>query len=100
MNNEDNKNTSLKIFFIKLISITLAVVIIINIIYNLLFAEKLEKAFFLLSLNEKSNIEMVKNKIRDELQRGLEKEKILNQKDKELIINIYLKIKNELNSKE
>ena len=100
MNNEDNKNTSLKIFFIKLISITLAVVIIINIIYNLLFAEKLEKAFFLLSLNEKSNIEMVKNKIRDELQRGLEKEKILNQKDKELIINLYLKIKNELNSKE
>ena len=100
MNNEDNKNTSLKIFFIKLISITLAVVIIINIIYNLLFAEKLEKAFFLLSLNEKSNIEIVKNKIRNELQSGLEKEKILNQKDKELIMNLYLKIKDELNSKE
>ena len=43
---------------------------------------------------------MVKNKIRDELQRGLEKEKKLNEKDKELIINLYLKIKNELNSKE
>ena len=44
--NKDNKfrpQTSLKIFFIKLISISIVIVIVINLIFNLIFAERLEK---------------------------------------------------------
>ena len=41
MAQDTNKNT-LKIFFIKLIAITFSIIVIINITYNLIFAEKLE----------------------------------------------------------
>ena len=41
MNENINKN-KLKIFFIKLIAITFAIIIVINITYNLIFADKLE----------------------------------------------------------
>ena len=37
------EKNNLKIFFIKLISITFSVIIIINIIYNLFLAERIEK---------------------------------------------------------
>ena len=40
--NEDNDKASLKKFFIKLIAITFSIIIIINITYNLIFAEKFE----------------------------------------------------------
>ena len=38
MNNEDNK-ANLKSFFIKLVAITISIIIIINMTYNLIFAE-------------------------------------------------------------
>ncbi len=44
--NNNNKNDSrkgLKIFFIKLTSISIAILILINLIFNLLFAERLKK---------------------------------------------------------
>ena len=93
MKNENKKDNSLKNFFIKLISITIAIIVIINVSYNLIFAEKMEKIGFLLNLNSKENIELVKNKIRKELREGLEKEKILNKEDKQLLSEFYLKIK-------
>ena len=37
---ESNKNHNLKIFFIKLISISLAIVFVINILFNLIVADK------------------------------------------------------------
>ena len=92
----DNKNqTDLKKFIIKLIAITFAIIVIINVTYNLIFADKLENINKILLLNKKENIESVKDKIRSELKRGLEKDQILNKEDKLLIYKFYLKIKNE-----
>ena len=86
---------NLKIFFIKVITITFAIIIIINVTYNLLFADKLEAINKLLQINKKENIEIVKNKIRSEIKKGLEKDKILNDEDKVLFYKFYKKIQRE-----
>ena len=92
--NQDNKS-NLKIFFIKLVAITFAIIVVINVTYNLIFAEKLENINKLLSLSDKENIELVKDKIRLEIEKGLRKDKIVNEEDKVLFYKLYLKIKNE-----
>ena len=68
---------------------------VINVTYNLIFAEKLESINKLLSLKKKENIEIIKDKIRLEMKRSLLKEKIINEEDKVLFYKFYLKIKNE-----
>ena len=93
--NQNNEKADLKKFFIKLIAIIFAVIIVINISYNLIFAEKLENINKLFSLNNKDNIEQIKNKIRLEIISGLDKDKILNEEDKILLYKFYLKLKNE-----
>ena len=92
--NQNNK-TDLKRFFIKLTAITFAIIVIINVTYNLIFAEKLENINKLLSLNNKENIELIKDKIRLEMKKGLLNDKIMNEEDKVLFYKFYLKIKNE-----
>ena len=94
MNQHDNKN-DLKRFLIKLIGITISIVIIINITYNLIFAEKFETINKLLSLNNNESIELIKDKIRLEINKGLLKDKMINDEDKILLYKFYLKIKNE-----
>ena len=93
--NEDNDKGSLKKFFIKLIAITFSIIIIINITYNLIFAEKFESINKLLSLSDKESVELIKNKIRSEMKKGLLKDKIINDEDKILFYKFYLKVKNE-----
>ena len=61
----------------------------------MIFADKLESFDKILKLNEKENIEFIKNKIRTEISSGLEKEKLLNEEDKILIYKFYKKIKKE-----
>ena len=73
----------------------LVIIVIINVTYNLIFADKLENINKLLLLNKKENIESLKDKVRSELKQGLEKDQILNKEDKMLIYKFYLKIKNE-----
>ena len=92
---KDNNKTDLKKFFIKLFAITLSIVIIINITYNLIFARQFENINKLLSLNNKESIELIKDKIRFEIKKGLSKDKIMNDEDKILFYKFYLKIKNE-----
>ena len=87
--NQNNNKSDLKKFFIKLIAIIFAVVVVINVSYNLIIAEKLE------SIGSKENIELIKNKIRSEIKNGLDKDKILNEEDKVLLYKFYLKLKNE-----
>ena len=94
MSSSNNQN-DLKKFFIKLIAITFAIIVVINVSYNLIFAEKLENINKLLSLSDKENIELVKNKIRLEIEKGLRKDRIMNEEDKVLFYKLYLKIKNE-----
>ncbi len=91
-----NKNpNNLKTFFIKLVAITLSIIVIINVTYNLILADKLENINKLLQLNKKENIESVKNKIRSEIQSGLEKDKLIKDQDKILLYKFYKKIKKE-----
>ena len=94
MSNNQNQ-TDLKKFIIKLIAVTFAIIVIINVTYNLIFADKLENINKILLLNKKENIESIKDKIRSELKQGLKKDKIINDEDKLLIYKFYLKIKNE-----
>tara|TARA_B100001123_G_C15010967_1_gene907540 strand:+ start:547 stop:852 length:306 start_codon:yes stop_codon:yes gene_type:complete len=95
MNDKKNKN-DLKVFFIKLISIIVAVIICFNVIFNLIFADKIDNINEILSLNEKENRDILKDKIRLEIKRSLKKEKILNDEDKILLQKLYLKLKKEL----
>ena len=97
--NNNNKN-DLKKFFIKLVSITFVAIIAFNIIFNLIFAERLEKIDKILTLNKKDNREEIINKLRAEIKKGLNKENILSQEDKMLIYDLYIKIKNELDEVE
>ena len=91
-----NNKPNLKIFFIKLLAISLAIIIIINVTYNLIFSDKLDVLNKLLTLNEKENIEKVKDKIKLEIEKGLSKEKILKKEDAKLLKKFYIKVKKEL----
>ena len=93
--NEDNNKASLKKFFIKLIAITFSIIVVINITYNLIFAEKFENIDKLLSLSDKESVDLIKNKIRSEIKKGLLKDKIINDEDKILFYDFYQKVKNE-----
>ena len=92
----ENDKANLKIFFVKLIAISLAIIIIMNVTYNLIFSDKLDVLNKLLTLNEKENIEKVKDKIKLEMEKGLSKEKILKEEDAKLLKKFYIKVKKEL----
>ena len=93
--NQRDSNTDLKKFFIKLIAIVFAVIIVINTSYNLIFADKMESINKLFNFGNKENVEQIRNKIRAEIKSGLDKDKILHEEDKILLYKFYLKIKNE-----
>jgi len=99
MDQNQNKN-SIKNFLIKLAAVTFAIIIIINVTYNLILADKIENLNAILSLNKKENIEQVKNKIRMEISKGLKKDKILQDEDKKLLIDLYNKLKKEFETLE
>ena len=90
----DQKN-NLKIFFIKLLSITLAIIVIVNVIFNLIFADKLEKLNQILSLDKSKFRNELKEKVRNEIRDGLNKDKILNEEDKILLYKLYKKLRSE-----
>ena len=94
-NSESNSQKSLKSFFIKLISVSIASVIVINIIFNIIFAGRLEKIDKILLLNDNQFRHEIKEKIKNELTDSLNKENILYEEDKILLYKIYLKLKKE-----
>jgi hypothetical protein len=89
------EKSNLKTFFIKLLSITFSVIIIINVVFNLLIGDKFEKINNFLSLDKSKFRNDVRNKIRNEIRNGLEKDNILNQEDKILLYKLYKKIQKE-----
>ena len=100
MTENDNKPKSginLKIFFIKLISISVAIIIIINFLFNIILAERLEKIDKILSVSESTKRYELKEKIRDEINQGLDKKNMRHEEDKILLYKLYLKIKKEFN---
>ena len=94
-NNNLRSQTSLKIFFIKLLSILIGIIISINLIFNLIFAERLEKIDKILLLNKKDVQIELENKIRKELNDGLKKENSISEEDKILLYKLYQKLKKE-----
>ena len=86
-NNKDMKQKGYKSFFVKLASISIAIVIVINLLFNLIFSERLEKIDKIFSLD--------RNKIRSELSKGLNKENMIAEEDKIILYKLYLKIKKE-----
>ena len=94
-NNKKIPQRNLKFFLIKLISISIAVVVVINLMFNMIFAERLEKIDKLLSLDKSKMRNELKHKIRNELSKGLDKENMFSQEDKILLYKLYLKIKKE-----
>ena len=86
---------NLKPFFIKLAAISIAVIIIINLVFNILLGERLEKIDKIISLNDSTSRNEIKLKIRSELNKGLEKENIFSKEDKILIYKLYKKIAKE-----
>lgn len=87
--------SNLKIFFIKLVAVTFAIVLIINVFYNIFLADKLEILNKISNL-DKNTAEVLKDKIRSELKSGIEKDKILSDEDAILIKKFIEKISSEL----
>ena len=94
-NGKKISQSNLKIFFIKLIVVSVAVIIVINLLFNLIFAERLEKIDKILLLNKSLQRNEMKEKIREELTDGLNKENMIAEEDKILLYKIYLKLKKE-----
>ena len=86
---------NLRPFFIKLFAISIAVIIVINLIFNIILGERLEKIDKIISLSDSSTRNEIKLKIRSELNKGLDKENIFSKEDKVLIYKIYKKIQKE-----
>ena len=96
--NNINKGThqkSLKIFFIKLVSISIGIIIVINLIFNLIFAERLEKLDKILLLDRSDVRQDMKSKIRNELSDALKKDNLIYEEDKILLYKLFQKIKKE-----
>jgi len=91
---------NLKPFFIKLAAISVAVIIIINLLFNILLGERLEKIDKIISLSDSATRDEIRLKIRSEINKGLEKENIFSEEDKILIYKLYNKIKKEFEDTE
>tara|TARA_B100000586_G_C19798297_1_gene297019 strand:+ start:147 stop:473 length:327 start_codon:yes stop_codon:yes gene_type:complete len=92
---KESTQNSLKPFLIKLISVSFAVIVVISILFNMIFAERLEKIDNILFLDQNRMRNDVKDKIRSELSKGLNKKNMISEEDKILLYKLYLKIKKE-----
>ena len=94
-NNKSDSQRTLKGFFIKLISISIAVIFVFNLIFNLFFSERLEKIDKVFSLDKRQSRLEVQEKIREEIKKGLNKENLISEEDKVLLYKLYLKLEKE-----
>ena len=93
---DDNTNPkNLKIFFIKLVSILIATIIAINVLFNLIISDKIKYFDILFSLTELENRRDYGNKLRDNLNELLKKDDIIKEEDKILLYKLYQKLKSE-----
>ena len=84
----------MKIFIYK----TIFFIICMFILYQFTIGKKIEYyEHKLKNLTTDQGRESIRNKVREELKKGINKEQILNTEDKELIKKIFTKIQKELN---
>ena len=89
------KTKNLKVFFIKLISISIAIIIIINTLFNLLLSERFKQIDSLLLLTNVDNRQEYGDKLRENLNDLLEKDNLIYEEDKVLLYKLYKKLKSE-----
>ena len=89
------QKSNLKVFFIKLLSISFAIILVINVLFNLIISDKLENLNTLLYLDELENRRALGNEIREDLKSLLEKDKLFKEEDRILIYKLYKKVKLE-----
>ena len=84
----------MKIFIYK----TIFFIICMFILYQFTIGKKIEYyEHKLKNLTTDQGRESIRNKVREELKKGINKEQILNTEDKELLKKIFTKIQKELN---
>ena len=93
--NKSIRQKSLKIFFVKLISTSIVIIIVINFLFNAIFAERLEKLDKILSLDRSHVRQDMKNKIINELNDALKKDNLIYEEDKILLYKLYKKLEKE-----
>ena len=89
-----DKDKNLKIFIIKLISISIAIIIIINVLFNLIISN-IKYIDTLQSFSELETRREHADKLRDNLNDLLKKDHIIEEEDKILLYNLYQKLKSE-----
>ena len=92
---QENRPNNLKSFFIKLISISFAVIIIINVVFNLILGDRIEKIDKILSIFEMKERKDMKDKFMSELNKNLQKKDMIEKEDKIILLKVYKKIKKE-----
>ena len=92
---EKIKSKSLKVFFIKLASVSLAIIIIINVLFNLIISDKFKHFDSLFALTELEERRVQADILRDNLNDLLKKDSILKKEDKILLYKLYQKLKLE-----
>ena len=76
---------------------SLFLIILIYILFQLTIGYTVKKIKGeIYNLKSKENIEFIKNKIRDEINEAIKKDKLLDERDKKLINDFIKKIKKEL----
>ena len=97
-NKTENKNISkgnLKFFFIKLFSISVAIILIINFLFNSILSERLDKIDKILNIDDRNERFEIRDEIRAEIEKSLTKDNIIDEQDKILLFKLYLKIREE-----
>jgi hypothetical protein len=92
---QENRPNNLKSFFIKLISISFAVIIIINVLFNLILGDRIEKIDKVLSIFEMEERKVFKDKFMSELNKNLQKKNMIDKEDKIIFLKVYKKIRKE-----
>ena len=93
--NKNTSNTNLKFFFIKLFSISIAIILIINFLFNTILSDRLDGIDKILSLSDRDSRFEIRDRLRMEIEKGLNKENLIKEQDKILLYKLYLKIKEE-----
>ena len=93
--NKNTSNTNLKFFFIKLFSISIAIILIINFLFNTILSDRLDGIDKILSLSDRDSRFEIRDRLRMEIEKGLNKENLIKEQDKILLYKLYLKIKKE-----
>ena len=95
MEQNNPKPQTLKVFFIKLIAITIAVIISINVLFNLLISDKIKYLEPIFALTELENRKLYRDNIRENINELLKKDEIIKKEDRALLYKLYKKIESE-----